>query len=96
MTYPMALNGAAAGMTRTEAYKESVGVLEKADLTDEVLGQLNVKVNADKVYLNSKIPFAYNYIDKNYTVNHMSDSQGEHGSHVRKVSQQPRSSIQND
>ena len=41
--YSMALNAAAAHMTVDE-YKESVGVLEKADLTDEVLGQLNVKV----------------------------------------------------
>ncbi len=92
--YSMALNAAAAHMTLDE-YKESVGVLEKADLTDEVLGQLNVKVNADKVYLNSKIPFAYNYIDKNYTVNHMSDSQGEHGSHVEGIAAANKY-IQND
>ena len=75
---------AEAGMT-VEAYKEKIGVLEKADLTDEVLRQLNVEVTADEAYLNSKIPFAYNYIDKNYTVDHIHDSQGEHGSHVEGI-----------
>ena len=64
-----------------DEYKARVGVLTKDGVTD-VLKNLNVKVSADKVYLSSKIPFAYNYIDKNYTVNHMSDQQGEHGSHV--------------
>ena len=63
-------------------YEARVGILTKDGLTEDVLKSLNVKVSADKVYLNSKIPFAYNYIDKNYTVNHMSDQQGEHGSHV--------------
>ena len=63
-------------------YEARMGILTKDGLTGDVLKSLNVKVSADKVYLNSKIPFAYNYIDKNYTVNHMSDQQGEHGSHV--------------
>ena len=63
-------------------YEARMGILTKDGLTEDVLKSLNVKVSADKVYLNSKIPFAYNYIDKNYTVNHMSDQQGEHGSHV--------------
>ena len=65
-----------------DEYKARMGILTKDGLTEDVLKSLNVKVSADKVYLNSKIPFAYNYIDKNYTVNHMSDQQGEHGSHV--------------
>lgn len=92
--YSMALNAAAAGMTVDE-YKESVGVLEKADLTDEVLKELNVNVTADKAYINSKIPFAYNYIDKNYTVDHLHDSQGEHGSHVEGIAAANKY-IQND
>ena len=92
--YSMALNAAAAHMTVDE-YKESVGVLEKADLTDEVLGQLNVKVTADKAYINSKIPFAYNYIDSNYTVDHLHDAQGEHGSHVEGIAAANKY-IQND
>ena len=82
--YSMKLNAEKKGMT-LDAYKASVGVLTKADLTNEVLAQLNAKVTADKAYLNDKIPFAYNYIDKNYTVNHMGDAQGEHGSHVEGI-----------
>ena len=46
-----------------------------------VADQLNVSVNAS-VYKNAKIPYAYNYVDGNYTTDHDSDSQGEHGSHV--------------
>ncbi len=82
--YSMKLNAEKKGMT-LDAYKASVGVLTKADLTNEVLAQLNAKVTADKAYLNDKIPFAYNYIDKNYTVDHMGDAQGEHGSHVEGI-----------
>ena len=44
-------------------------------------GQLNVSVT-EQVYKNTKIPYAYNYVDGNYTTDHMSDTQGEHGSHV--------------
>ncbi|MBR0481158.1 MAG: S8 family serine peptidase, partial [Firmicutes bacterium] len=33
-------------------------------------------------YVNTKIPFGYNYVDKNTTIDHLSDTQGEHGSHV--------------
>ena len=65
-----------------DEYKEQVGVMTKDDLTAELLKQLNVTVSADKAYLSSKIPFAYNYIDQNYTIDHMHDQQGEHGSHV--------------
>lgn len=86
---------AAAAHMRVDKYKESIGVLEKADLTDEVLRQLNVEVTADEAYLNSKIPFAYNYIDKNYTVDHIHDSQGEHGSHVEGIAAANKY-IQND
>lgn len=39
-------------------------------------------IDSSKAYLNAKIPFAYNYVDKNYTTNHANDTQGEHGSHV--------------
>lgn len=39
-------------------------------------------IDSTRAYLNAKIPFAYNYVDKNYTTNHASDTQGNHGSHV--------------
>ncbi|MBR0087723.1 MAG: S8 family serine peptidase [Lachnospiraceae bacterium] len=38
------------------------------------------------IYLNAKIPYAYNYVDSNTTVNHLSDTQEEHGSHVSGIS----------
>lgn len=56
-------------------------LLTKEDIST-VRSQLNKNVNVDSVYKNLKIPYAYNYIDGNYTTDHGSDSQGEHGSHV--------------
>jgi lactocepin len=53
-----------------------------ADGITAVAGELNASVTASRAYLTTKIPYAYNYVDGNYTVNHMSDRQGEHGSHV--------------
>ena len=53
-----------------------------ADKIREVADQLNVDIDVSKVYKNTKIPYAYNYIDENYVTDHDSDSQGEHGSHV--------------
>ncbi|MBR1757296.1 MAG: S8 family serine peptidase [Lachnospiraceae bacterium] len=53
---------------------------------EAVKDQLNVKdddaFSSVAVYKNSKIPYAYNYIDHNTTTDHDSDDQGEHGSHV--------------
>ena len=75
------------GMSVDE-YKKEAGILTKADLTADVLSQLNAasgKISADKAYVSAKIPFAYNYIDKNYTIDHVHDTQGEHGSHVEGI-----------
>ncbi len=52
-------------------------------LTQAQVNSLKSSLNGKNgVYLSAKIPFAYNYIDNNTTVNHSSDQQGEHGSHV--------------
>lgn len=40
------------------------------------------RANADQLYLNEKIPFGWNYIDKSSDITHDNDTQGEHGSHV--------------
>ena len=71
-----------AGMT-LDAYKKSVGVLDAAGIAD-VFSQLNIakSTTASAVTRNDKIPFAYNYVDKNTKITHMDDEQGEHGSHV--------------
>ncbi len=52
-----------------------------------VLPNLNVAqrsegVTADQLYLNEKIAFAFNYVDKNLNVTHDNDDQGDHGTHV--------------
>ncbi len=51
------------------------------DKISALAGQLNVSVT-EQVYKNTKIPYAYNYVDGGYVTDHMSDTQGEHGSHV--------------
>ncbi len=38
--------------------------------------------DGSEAYLNSKVPFRFNYIDSDYDVTHLNDTQGEHGSHV--------------
>ena len=73
-------------------YSLEQGGNEDADLLTveeiaKVLPDLNLvekmpSVTAEDLYINAKVPFGFNYIDKNLTVDHDSDSQGEHGSHV--------------
>ena len=63
-----------------------VDVITKADI-EAVFDRLNVKkrnpdLSVDDVYLTSKIPFAYNYVDNDTDVTHLNDTEGEHGSHV--------------
>ena len=51
-----------------------------------VSSELNSKASADSAYLNTKVPYIYNYVDENYNVTHINDQQGEHGSHVAGIS----------
>ena len=37
---------------------------------------------ADRLYINTKLPFGYNYVDGNFNITHDLDEEGEHGSHV--------------
>ena len=48
-------------------------------ISSNLANQLNSK---SRNYVNAKIPYAYNYVDGNTTINHQSDTQGNHGSHV--------------
>ena len=57
---------------------KSVSLFTAAELS-AVKDQLN---GSGATYLNEKIPFGYNYVDSNTKINHLSDTQGEHGSHV--------------
>ena len=52
-----------------------------------VLTQLNAykrdnTLTAEDLYINSKTPYGYNYVDGDLDVTHDNDSEGEHGSHV--------------
>ena len=43
-------------------------------------------LNGKGEYINSKIPYAYNYVDLDMDIEHINDTQGEHGSHVAGIS----------
>lgn len=58
-----------------ETFGETVSLMTASDIPASGL-------NGRGTYVSAKIPYAYNYIDENTTINHLSDTQGEHGSHV--------------
>ena len=76
-----------------EAGKEvsAYNLLTAAEIAEK-LPQLNISGknqkwsvsagDAAKLYVNSKLAFGYNYIDKSFDITHDNDTQGEHGSHV--------------
>lgn len=72
------------GMT-LEAFKESLNLLTQEEV-EEIAPQLNIaqyaKGEEANLYLNSKLPFAFNYVDNDFDVTHDNDTEGEHGSHV--------------
>ena len=51
-------------------------------LTEEEVEGLASQLNGAGVYVDSKVPYAFNYVDGNLDVTHANDVQGEHGSHV--------------
>ena len=64
----------------------SYDLLDTAEIAEK-LPQLHVSermssASADNLYISSKIPFGFNYVDRNLDVIHTNDDQGEHGSHV--------------
>ena len=60
-----------------EKFGKTVDLMDKADV-DAVADQLN----GHGIYLNSKMPYIYNYVDEDLDVTHVHDKEGEHGSHV--------------
>ena len=56
---------------------DSPSLMTSADIT-----AVKSQLNGSGTYVSTKIPYGYNYVDRNTTINHMSDEQGEHGSHV--------------
>ncbi len=78
--YSLAHAAGLAGVSVDE-YLEKLDLLDAAEI-DAVAAELNAPVTGAEAYINSKLPFGYNYIDGDFDVTHDNDSQGEHGSHV--------------
>ena len=72
-----------------ESYIQSLDLMNMMD-TEEILTELNIYpyiqhnslTQSGQWYVNEKVPFAINYVDRNYQVTHDYDGQGGHGSHV--------------
>ncbi len=78
--YALSLLAQEAGM-RYEAYVESLDLLDAQEIAN-LAGDLNVTVDPETAYVNTKLPFGYNYKDSDYDITHDNDEEGEHGSHV--------------
>ena len=85
--YSLSLLAEKAGKT-LEEYKAGLDLLDVEEIAG-VLNQLHIASavsNADDLYISSKIPFGFNYVDGNVNVTHLQDVAGEHGSHVAGIS----------
>ena len=78
--YALALIAQEKGMSY-EDYIESLDLLDAEEIA-AVADELNVAIDADLAYINTKLPFGYNYKDADYDITHDNDEEGEHGSHV--------------
>ena len=69
-----------------DAFEYSLSQLEGFDtsvlFTQAKFAELSSQLNGRGVYKTSKIPYAYNYVDKNTTSLNHQDGQSNHGSHV--------------
>ena len=78
-----AFNHALAELEEEDIYYDDL--LDKYELS-YLYGQLSINEyidDSDELYKNSKIPFAYNYIDhSSFDTDHLKDAYGNHGSHV--------------
>ena len=83
--YALEQNAKAAGLSYEE-YVADLDLLDAQEIASVIhllkISELIPGVTASQLYLNEKLPFAANYVDGNLTVDHKSDYQGEHGSHV--------------
>ncbi|MBR6118710.1 MAG: choice-of-anchor J domain-containing protein [Oscillospiraceae bacterium] len=86
LEYALAQTAEEKGMSYDE-YVASLNLLT-AEKIDAVKGELNAAIGSGAAaYRNTKIAYGYNYVDKRVDyIEHMQDSQGEHGSHVEGIS----------
>lgn len=81
LDYALAQEADAKGML-PEEYTATLNLLDVEEIAS-VLEELNLtNVDAQRLYLDTKKPFAFNYVDRDYDVTHDNDTQTEHGSHV--------------
>ena len=69
---------------RADEGKDLIQLMTAEDV-DAVWEELNIadRITApDGVYVNAKVPFGVNYVDKDLDFTHEGDNKGEHGSHV--------------
>ena len=81
--YSLEQLAADAGKSKDE-FVASLDLLDVDEIA-AVLPKLNISKlvpDASKLYLTSKLPFAFNYVDEDFDITHDNDKQGEHGSHV--------------
>ena len=86
--YSLEQQAAQKGMD-ADSYIQSLDLMNMMDVED-VLKDLNIYpfieyndlTDSQAWYVNQKVPFAINYVDRNYRVTHDYDGQGGHGSHV--------------
>ena len=87
--HALAQNAAAREMG-LEEYRASLDLMTQASIA-KVLPLLHAAqryegLTAEALYINEKLPFGFNYVDYNLNIDHDSDQQGEHGSHVAGIS----------
>ena len=82
--YALEQNAVLGGMD-TDSYLAGLDLMDQSDIA-AVLTNLNAYerggFNAEDMYFNPKVPFGFNYIDCDLIIDHDSDNQGSHGSHV--------------
>ena len=72
-----------------DAFDYAISQLEKKPVLMKASDITGLDLNGNGKYVSTKILYAYNYVDNNSTnINHLNDTQGEHGSHVAGIVQQ--------
>ncbi len=55
---------------------------EVASVWSQLNASKRTRGTVDQTYFGSKVPYGFNYVDRNFNIIHINDTQGEHGSHV--------------
>ena len=66
----------------SDAFLHAIQQVRDSGKTVNLMTTIPSGLNGAGVRISDKIPFGYNYVDRNTTIDHMSDTAGEHGSHV--------------